>query len=132
MHHRKTKKRGGGWFDGLTSSQQQPNTQGWFDGISQQANSYWNSASSTLSEYNPFKKSQTSSTSSSYMPSTSYTSTGSYGGRKRRTRHKRGGSRMTNFPLSPAPYAAGPSISYNLVGGKTRKHRKHHRKSRKH
>jgi hypothetical protein len=39
---------------------------------------------------------------------------------------------MTNFPLSPAPFSGGPSINYNLVGGKTRKNRKSHRKSRKH
>lgn len=117
MRHKKTKKRGGGWFDDL----------------SQQATGYWSSASSSLSQYNPFKKTQSASTpTTTYTPTTSYTPTTTYGGKKRRTRHRRGGSRMTNFPLSPAPYQAGTSISYNLVGGKTRKHRKYHRKSRKH
>ena len=129
MRHRKTK-RAGGWFDSLSmgSISEQGNS------LSQKANEYWSSASNTLSSYNPFKKNENVSSSSvtttaSYVPPT----TSTYGGRKnRRTKNKRGGSRMTNFPLTPATYEGGPSIRYNLVGGRTRKRRKHGRKSRKH
>lgn len=117
MRHRKTKKRGGGWFDSITGS----------------ATDYWSSASSSLSGYNPFKKNETTPTPTT-TPSTTYTPPpASYGGRKRRTRHKRGGGRdfySSTIPLSPAPYHSTKNISYNLVGGKTRKHRKS-RKSRK-
>lgn len=126
MRHRKTK-RGGGWFDSLSFGSSSDTG----SSVSQTASDYWNSASNTLSSYNPFKKNATTSTpTSTYMP-TSNTSM-SYGGRKRRTRRsKRGGSRMTNFPLTPASYEGTSNISYQLVGGKTRRHRKRGRRTRR-
>jgi len=121
MRHRKTK-RGGGWFDSLSfgSVTEQGNN------VSKKASEYWSSATSTLSSYNPFGKSEDTTTSTYIPPSTTS------GGRKRRTRRaKRGGSRMTDFPLSPAPYHGTSNISYQLVGGKTRRHRKRGRRTRR-
>ena len=132
---RRIRKMKGGFLDSLTSSL----SNGW--------NSLSNSASNA---YNKTKNSVTnySTGSSSYYPSQPAYSTGSYqnqpssysyGGKTRK--HKRGGSYSSSISVNGLAANAAPVSNvktaqpHNLVGGKSKKHRKHkhkHSKSCKH
>jgi hypothetical protein len=88
---------------------------------------------STASLGDKFKKSVPSFGSTSPVPATSYTP--SVGGRKRRS--MRGGDFTDNTPTTglafhAAPFSGETARPNTIVGGKTRKRRKHHKRSKSH
>ena len=125
---RRHKKMKGGFWDTLS---------GWGTSISEGASSAWNKTkNATTSSYSSPTPTYTPATAPTSAPTTvPYIS--STGGRKQ-SRKMRGGFKDNTPTTGLASHAA--SISgiktaqpHNMVGGKTRKHRKHrHQKSYKH
>jgi len=133
--------KGGFDFNSLTSSL----TSGW-NSLSQNSKSWWEklkspTTSSTGSSYGSTGSSYGSTGSTSYStPSSSYSTPGtpSYGGRKRRHRSRkmRGGNFTDNTPTTglafhAAPFSGETARPNTIVGGKTRKRRKHVKSHRK-
>jgi len=123
----------GGFLDSLGQT-----FSNWGNSMSQGASSLWNKTKKASgidgnsSSYTP-SSSYSSSTSSSYTPSTTTTSSYSYGGRRRKTRRirkiKRGGygsnSSLTNLASTAAPFSGQTAKAHNWVGGKKYKRRRH-------
>ena len=134
-------RRGGSWYD--PSSWTNNNSS-----YTSSSTSSWNPFASTnidTSSWNPFasKKPATSSyqPEPSYQPQPSYTQPPSsgYGGKKRYTRRgKRGGAfspnmSQTNLAASASPVSGIQTVkAQTWVGGKTKRRRNRHNKSRKH
>lgn len=124
-HTRRTMK--GGFLESFSNT-----LSGWGSSLTQGTSSMWEKTKNATSGL-------TGTTTPSPTPSTpSPMTTSTYGGkRSRRRRHMRGGFKDNTPTTGIALHAA--SISdvktaqpHNWVGGKTRRHRKHKRNSRRH
>lgn len=122
----------GGFLDTLSN---------WGSSLSQSASNLWEKTKSATSS----ATSELTGTSSTSVPSysstnTSYTqpmTTSTYGGKSRRRRRMRGGFKdntgSSTLAANAAPFSGETARAHNIVGGKTRRHRKHkHSKSCKH
>jgi hypothetical protein len=134
-HRRRTMK--GGFFDDLSNT-----LSGWGSSLSEGASSVWQKTKEATSSLTG----STSSNTSSFMPTSTYTSssspqmtTSTYGGKHKRSRrrHMRGGfednTPITGLAAHAAPFSGPTAEPQTIVGGKT-KRRKYRKggKSRRH
>ena len=137
-HSRRSMK--GGLFEGLTSSLSglgnslTTTTSSWGDSLKNTTSSWGDKLKKSVPS---FGSSSSSSTLPSVSPTPSYPATS--GGRKRRCRSKkmRGGdfsdyTPTTGLAFHAAPFSGETARPNTWVGGKTRKHRKHHKRSKSH
>lgn len=113
----------------------------WFSGATSSLTDAWNKTKSAASgAYNSATGSAPMPT-STYTPTTSTDTTSTYtpmGGKRRRTRRMRGGNFTDNMPTTglaahALPISGIPSVRAQMVGGRTRRHRRHrHRRSKSH
>ncbi len=122
----------GGFLDTLSN---------WGASLSQSASNLWEKTKSATSS----ATSELTGTSSTSVPSysstnTSYTqpmTTSTYGGKSRRRRRMKGGFKdntgSSTLAANAAPFSGETARAHNIVGGRTRRRRKHkHSKSCKH
>ncbi len=113
----------------------------WFSSATSSLTDAWNKTKSAASgAYNSATGSSPIPT-STYTPTTSTDTTSTYtpmGGKRRRTRRMRGGNFNDYMPTTglaayASPISGIPSVRAQMVGGRTRRHRRHrHRRSKSH